>query len=129
MGDALGGVEHQQGDVGTVERPQRPHERVVLGALAASRAAAHPGGVDELDRPLVGLDQGVDGVAGRAGQVVHDGPLLAREAVEQGRLADVRAPDDGDGRGRRVRPSLRAPRRRRLGQSSSAVVAGLGQLA
>ena len=45
---------------------------------------------------MLRLDDGVDRVACGAGAVVHDGPLLADEAVEQRRLADVRTPDDGN---------------------------------
>ena len=58
--------------------------------------AAHAGGVDEADRPGVGLDHRVDRVAGRAGHVVHDGTLLTDQPVEQRRLADVGPPDQGD---------------------------------
>ena len=106
-GDALGGVDHEQGDVGVVDRPQGPHERVVLGRVVDPRAPAHAGGVDEHDRSVLGLDERVDGVAGRAGEVVDDGAVLADEAVEQRRLADVGPPDDGDAR----RPRLvRRPR-------------------
>ena len=61
-----------------------------------ARLAPHARGVDEADRAVVGLDHRVDGVAGGAGQVVHDGALLADEPVEQRRLADVGAADDGD---------------------------------
>ncbi len=32
-GDALGGVDHEEGDVGVVDRPQGPHQRVVLGGV------------------------------------------------------------------------------------------------
>ena len=79
MGHALGGIEHEQGHVGTVEGRERPHERVVLGPLAALVPCARmPAVSTSLQRPVVGLDEGVDGVARRAGQVVHDGPLLAR---------------------------------------------------
>ena len=48
--------------------------------------------------PVGGLDHGVDRVAGGAGQVVDDRALLADQAVEEGRLADVGPADDGDAR-------------------------------
>ena len=60
------------------------------------RSTAHPGSVDEHDRTVLGLDQGVDRVAGRPGQVVDDGTVVTDETVEQRRLADVRPSDDGD---------------------------------
>ena len=89
VGHALGGVDDEQGGVGPVDGLQGPHQRVVLGALVDLRLAPHPGGVDEAQRPVVGLDHGVDGVAGRARHVVHDRALVADEPVEQRRLADV----------------------------------------
>ena len=57
----------------------------------------------------------IDGVAGRAGDVAHDCPVLAEQGVQQARLADVRAPDQGDRhrllllveRNRQVRATLR----------------------
>ena len=102
MGDAVGRIEHEQSHVGVIERPQRPDERVVLRSFAAASPAPHAGGVDELDCSVVGLDDRVDGVTGRAGQVVHDRTLLAREAVEQRRLADIRPADDRDSRDTRA---------------------------
>ena len=98
MGDALGGVDDEQGDVGPVDGLQGPHQRVVLGALVDARLAAHAGGVDEADGPVGGLDDGVDGVAGRARQVVDDRALVADQPVEQRRLAHVGPADDGDRR-------------------------------
>ena len=70
-------------------------ERVVLGRVVDPRPPPHAGGVDEHDRPVLGLDERVDGVAGRAGQVVDDRPILAHQAVEERALADVRPADDG----------------------------------
>ena len=62
VSDTFGRIEDEQSHVGTVERSQCPHQRVVLRPLTASCPAAHPGGVDELDCSVVGLDHGVDGV-------------------------------------------------------------------
>ena len=45
--------------------------------------------------PSGGLDEGVDGIAGGAGDVVDDRAVLTDQAVEQRALADVRAADDG----------------------------------
>ena len=60
------------------------------------RAAPHAGGVDEHDRPVLGLDERVDRVAGGARHVVHDRAVLADEPVEQRALADVGPADDRD---------------------------------
>ncbi len=75
---------------------ERPHDRVVLGAVVHLRPAPHAGRVDEPDRSVFGLDDGVDRVARRARHVVHDCTLVADQAVEERRLADVRATDDRD---------------------------------
>ena len=44
----------------------------------------------------VALDDGVDGVARRAGNVGHDRAVGAQDAVEQRRLTGIGAADDGD---------------------------------
>src|SRR5690606_39404591 len=50
-------------------------------------------------RPLaVGPAHARVAVAGHPRLVVHEGVAAAREGVEQRRLADVGAPDEGDGR-------------------------------
>src|SRR5207248_11624173 len=78
------------------------HQRVVLGAFVDAALAAHAGSVDEADRPLVGLDHGVDAVARGSWYVVDHGPVVADEAIEQGRFADVGPAHDGDGRNVRL---------------------------
>ena len=93
--DALGGVDHQEGDVRIVDRPQGTDHRVVLGGVVDAAAAAHAGGVHEHDRPIGRVHQRVDGVPGGAGHVVHHAAVLAHQPVEQGALAHVGATDDG----------------------------------
>ena len=95
MGHPVGGVDHEEHDIGVVEGLQGPHHGVVLGALLGARPPPHPGGVDEADGPVGRVDLGVDGVARRPGQVVDDRALLAEQAVEQRRLAHVGPTDDG----------------------------------
>ena len=75
---------------------ERAHEAVVLGRLVDAALAPQSGGVDEAQRPVVGLDHRVDRVARRAGHVVHDRSLLPHDPVEERRLADVRPADDRD---------------------------------
>ena len=96
VGHAFGRVDEEQRGIGAVDRLQRAHEAVVLGRLVDAALAAQAGGVDEAQRAVVGLDDGVDRVARRAGHVVHDRALLADEPVEQRRLADVGPADDRD---------------------------------
>ena len=57
---------------------------------------AHAAGVDELEEPSAGLDEGGDAVAGDAGGRIDDADAPAGEPVEQRRLADVRPADDRD---------------------------------
>ena len=61
--------------------------------------AADAGGVDEDVRSCrLALDERVDRVARRARSVVDEHAVLAEHAVQEARLARVRAPDDGDAR-------------------------------
>ena len=102
VGRPDGGVDDQDGHIGALQRPQRAHGRVLLGAAVGLGRPAEPGRVDEAHRPVGRLDHRVDGVAGGARHVVDDGALLAQEAVEERRLPDVRPADDGDARRARV---------------------------
>ena len=101
------GVDHQDGDVGPLQGAQGAQGGVLLGAAIGLGRAAEPGGVDEAHRAVGRLDHRVDGVARRAGQVVHDGALLAQEPVEERRLPHVGTADDGDARRARVAPVLK----------------------
>src|SRR5438445_11102298 len=59
-------------------------------------AAPDAGGVDEADVAAFALDHRVDGIAHGPGDLAHDGTLLARETIQEARLANVRPADDGD---------------------------------
>ena len=96
VGHTFRRVDEEQRGVGPVDRLERAHEAVVLARLVDLALAPQPRGVDEAQRPVFDLDHGVDRVARRAGQVVHDRPLLPHQAVEERRLADVGAADDRD---------------------------------
>ena len=108
-GDAVGRVDHQQGDVGPVDGAQGADHRVVLGRVVDPAAAAHARGVDEHDGSIGGFDQCVDGVTRGAGHVVHDRSILTHEPVEEGALADVGPTHDSDTRWRCIAclPQLR----------------------
>ena len=54
-------------------------------------------GIDDEIRFAADFAMSVMAVAGQAGQVVHKRVFGARQAVEQGRFADVRTADKGDG--------------------------------
>ena len=91
VGHALGRVDRR---TARRRRGRSPRARARGCSTRSARRSGSCGaarGVDETQRPVFGLDHGVDRVAGRAGQVVHDRALLADQPVEQRRLADVRA--------------------------------------
>ncbi len=94
-GGAVGGVDHQDGDVGAVERIEAAKHRVGFEPGFGAGAFTHARGVDEANQSGARLDDGVDGVARRAGHVVHHRAFLADELVKEGGLADVGTPDDG----------------------------------
>src|SRR5947208_2415558 len=74
----------------TFRRPTMASFR--LTSVGRSAAA----GVHQLEVPALGFEEGGDAVAGDAGRGINDADPPAGQAVEQGRLADVRAADDGD---------------------------------
>ncbi len=94
--DGLAGVDQDDGDLGLLHGGCRTQRGVVVRALLEVDATADAGRVDELPGDAAELDQLVDRVAGGAGLLVDDDPVLARNLVQQGGLADVRAADQGD---------------------------------
>ena len=96
LGDVLPRIEHQDHDVGILDRLQGLHHRELLRRLVDLAAAAQAGGVDQRVGPPAALELDVDAVAGRAGLVEGDDALLAEEGVDQRGLADVGPADDGD---------------------------------
>ena len=83
LGDGLRGVDEHDGHLGLLERGLGAQRGVEVGAAGLVHAAADAGGVDEAPRLATELDQLVDGVAGGAGDVVDDDPLVAGQLVEQ----------------------------------------------
>ena len=99
--DPLHAVNDEQGDVGPPDGPQGPQDAVLLHSTRDAAPPPDTGGVNQGDgdfRAVVRrpLQAGVNGVAGGAGEGADDGPLLAQQPVQQRRLADVRASDDGE---------------------------------
>ncbi len=74
--------------------------RVLLDTLLDATPAADAGGVDEHHpaRGLAEFDDRVDAVARRPRDLAHDRALGADERVEEARLSDVGAADDGHAR-------------------------------
>ena len=95
-GDAFGGVEDEEGDVGGFEVLAGHDDGELLGHEVGLALAADAGGVDEAEVVAAAGDDFVDGVAGGAGDGGDDGAVGSGEGVEQGGFADVGAADDGD---------------------------------
>ncbi len=120
LGERLAGVDQDDRDLGPVQRARGPQRRIVVGALALPEPAPDAGRVHEPPGLAAQLDQLVHRVAGGARHLVHQGPRLPGELVEQAGLAHVGPADQGDPPGPVVaaetapagRPAVRrAPRR------------------
>ena len=71
------------------------------------RVGLPPAGVDEREAPVEVVALVRHAVASHTGRVFDDGFAAAEDAIDQRRLADVRASDDGDHRqGRQVADAL-----------------------
>ena len=111
-GDARRRVDHEEHEVGGPEGAER-----LLGHLHVELVATfeHSPGVDDEKRAPVPVALELEAVPRDAGLGLDDRDLPAREAVHERRLADVRAPDDGDDRkalGSRPAHRLASSRRR-----------------
>ena len=74
----------------------------LIGALYADTlqlvvGLAYAGGVDEAEEGAVDVEGVLDGVAGGAGDVRHDGAFVLEQRVQQSRFAHIRLADDGHG--------------------------------
>src|SRR5262249_21688639 len=70
--------------------------RKLLELLVDPRALAHAGRVVDLHLAAVEAERNRDRIARDAGLGACNETLLAEKRVDEGRFADVRAPDDGD---------------------------------
>ena len=91
LGDRVVRVDHADHDVRRVDRLQRLDDAEFLDRFLDARAAPHAGRVDQRVAPAVALERHVHRIARRARLVERDQALLAEQAVDQRRLADVRA--------------------------------------
>src|SRR6185436_20815770 len=100
VGRALDRVDHENGDIGLFDRPAGDHhaDRLHLARARDAAGTADPRGVDDTEQALVPFQQRVDRIPRGPRQLADDRSLRLQQAVEQGRLADVGAADDGDTR-------------------------------
>ena len=92
--DPGAGVDQEQHDVGALdgafgEAAHARLERLAAGGLPARRVEQRESKIAELGRRLAH-------VARHARRVVDEGVAASGQAIEQGRLADIGAADDGD---------------------------------
>ena len=78
------------------DRLQRFDDAELLDRLADARLAADTGRVDQHVFAIGTLEAHLYRVSRRTRLVEDDQPVLAEQSVGKRRLADVRAPDDGD---------------------------------
>ena len=97
--DLVMSIDHRDHHVGAVDRLQRLDDRELLDHFGDARLAPDAGGVDQLKLPAAPFERHGDRVARGAGLVRGQHPVLANQAVQQGRLAGVRAADDRDANG------------------------------
>ena len=91
--DAVAGIDDEEHQIDLVQRllglePHAPGQRL-------DRRLFQAGGVDDGEGEIGNAPRGFPDVAGGAGYLRHEGDMAADEAVEQRRLADVGAADDG----------------------------------
>src|ERR1019366_7219357 len=95
-GDAFGGVEDEERDVGGFEVLAGHDHRQLLGHELGLALAADAGGVDEAEVVAGAGDDLVYSIPSCTGYRADDGAGGSGEGVEQGGFADVGAADDGD---------------------------------
>src|SRR5471030_535170 len=94
--DTLAGIHHEDHDVGVLDRLQGFDHGELFNFFVDLAALAHTCGVDQRVLLVVTLERDVDTVARGARLVIDDNPVFTEHAVDQRRLADVRATDDRD---------------------------------
>ena len=96
LGEADGGVHEDESHAAALNGCQRAHDHIPFQSVGDVAALAQTGGVGEDELAVGVVHRGVDGVAGGAGLVGHDHPVLSQDAVGQAGLAHVGAANDGD---------------------------------
>lgn len=104
LGERLARVDQHDGYLGPLQRTLGAQRREVVGTLRLECPPPDPGRVDEPPGLAAQLNQLVDGVPGRARDLVDQHPLLPGQLVEQARLAHVGPADQRDA----ARPGFRS---------------------
>ena len=96
LADDLAHIEYDDGDLGLFEGGRGAKRCIEVRALREMHPSPDPRGVDEAPHLARNLDLLVDGITGGAGELVDDDPLFTDRPVQQARLTDVGATQDGD---------------------------------
>ncbi len=96
--DALAHIDDQNDYVGGFDGEPDLAERRLRDDILRffTPQQTYTAGVHQGERATVPFPLGADAVARHAGLIVHNGDAPAHNAVEQRRLADIWATDDGD---------------------------------
>ena len=95
MGDTLGCIDQEQGDVCPLQRFAGTQHRIEVGIFCDLGFAAYPGRVYQPVAAPVEFNVDIDRVTRCPGSRGDDDPALANQLVQESRLADVGAADDG----------------------------------
>ena len=93
---ALVGVDHNETHVGALDGHGRPQNGKFLDLVIDLGLFPHAGRVDEEELADLIFKVTVHRVAGGAGHVGDDDPLLPQNAVDEGGLAHIGLADDGN---------------------------------
>lgn len=93
-GQSVLGVGHEEDQRGRFDGDVRLEPD--LGGESVLKAGTDAAGIDDFEGARAAGAKGGDPVPGHTGFIVDDGDATADEAVENGGLADVGTPDDGD---------------------------------
>jgi len=82
LGDALFGVDQHHGDIAAPQGLEGLEDGELLQLVGGFALAADAGGIDQQIVVLVATEQGVDGIAGGAGDFGDHHPLLTDDGVD-----------------------------------------------
>src|SRR5690554_5522450 len=99
---ALMGVDHQDGDIGAIERADRliHTKRLDAASFADVRLTPDARRIDKDIAAIITLEEGIDAIDRRARAIIDELPLFAEEPVDHRALPRVGPADDGNARDR-----------------------------
>jgi hypothetical protein len=89
-------IEHDHHNFGKADGAQRIGDGKFFELFLDAGLAAQSGGVEQLDLAALPFEIHGNGIAGDAGLGSGQQPFLAQKPVDQGRLAGIGTPDNGN---------------------------------